>query len=261
MVRKILIIGNWKMNLNVHEASLLAQRLEQSIKNERGVEVVLAPTMLALQPIAQQVNKRKFKLAAQNAYFVDEGAYTGEVSFAMLNGICEYVIVGHSERRLYFQEDDAIIRDKVAAAVRNNLTPVLCIGENAKERQAGETKSVLYSQLSVAISNLTSEEIESIVIAYEPVWAISTFGGVHAKPGDIEKTFIYIREQISELYGKTAASAVRVIYGGSVDEHNVRSYLDLKDCDGALPGHASLNDHKFSAIVNAAARAYEERLR
>lgn len=258
-MRKILIAGNWKMNLGIHEASLLVERLESSIKTERGVEVVLAPTLLCLQPISQQINHRKFKLAAQNAYFMDEGAYTGEVSFAMLRGLADYVIVGHSERRIYFHEDDELIRDKVAAAVRNGITPILCIGENLKEREGGETRAVVYSQLSTAISNLTAEEIEKMVIAYEPVWAISTFGGIHAKPDDIEKVLVFIRSQIEELYGKASAEAVMVIYGGSVDQHNVRSYLELPGCDGALPGGASLVDHKFAAIVAAASRLQNER--
>ncbi|MGD0284528.1 MAG: triose-phosphate isomerase, partial [Candidatus Saccharimonadales bacterium] len=186
-MRKLLIVGNWKMNLNVSQASTLVHQLHERIKTQRNVEVVIAPSMLTLQPLSLQIDRRRFRLAAQNAYFVDEGAYTGEVSFAMLHDLVHYVIVGHSERRLYFNETLEIIRDKVAAAVRNDITPIICIGENKHERQAGETKQVIHDQLTTALSNLTNTEIENIVIAYEPVWAISTFNGEIAKPDDIAK--------------------------------------------------------------------------
>lgn len=256
--RKILIVGNWKMHLNTHQASTLVHRLNQHIDAHRDVEVVLAPSLLALQPISMEIDRRKFRLAAQNAYHKDEGAYTGEVSFAMLQDLVHYVIVGHSERRLYFGESLEMVRDKVTAAVRNKITPILCIGETHQERLNGETKQVIHDQLTTAISNLTSRDIEDLVIAYEPVWAIGS--GVTAKPKEISDAINYIRYQIRELYGPKAAEAVRVIYGAGVEPEYVESVLSL-DCgvDGLLPGGASLNYHKFAAIVDIAHKKQYEK--
>ena len=259
MDRKILIIGNWKMNLNVSQASLLAQRLHQKIKTQRGVEVVLAPTMLTLQPVSLEIDRRQFKLSAQDAYYKDEGAFTGEVSFTMLRDLVSYCIIGHSERRLYFNESLEEVRDKVSAAVRNEITPIICIGETKIERENGETKQVIHDQLSTAIADLTSTEIDGIIIAYEPVWAISTFGGEIAKPTQIRDVIGYIRDQIGHLYGPDSAKRVRVIYGGSVDDQTVSSYLEIKGCDGALVGAASLNYFKFAGIVEKATKIYLQR--
>jgi triosephosphate isomerase len=253
-----MIAGNWKMHLNAHESSLLVHRLSERIQVHRDIEVVIAPSMLSLQPLSLEIDRRKFRLAAQNAYYKDDGAFTGEVSYNMLRDLVHYAIIGHSERRVYFNETLQVVRDKVQAAVRNKITPILCIGENTMERKAGETKQVIHDQLTTALSNLTSADIEDMVIAYEPVWAISTFGGVLAKPHQVEEAIKLIRFQISELYGPKTAAAVRVLYGGSVDEHIARGYLEVEGCDGALIGSASLNYHKFSAIVDSAYRMLHE---
>ena len=252
--RKTIIAGNWKMHLNVHQSSLLLHRLSERIKVHRDLEVVLAPSMLALQPLSQQVDHRKFRLCAQDAYPKDEGAYTGEVSFAMLGDIVQYAIVGHSARRIYFSETLEMVRDKVEAAVRNGITPIICVGETKQERDAGETKQVLHDQITSALMNLTSRDVENIVIAYEPVWAISTFDGVTAKPDDVQKSIAFVRLQVQELYGQKAAENLHVLYGGSVNEHDARSYLEVPGVDGALVGAASLNYHQFSGIVDAAYR-------
>ncbi len=254
--RKTLIVANWKMNLDVQQASLLVHRLSERIRIHRDIEVVLAPSLLALQPLSLQIDRRKFRLAAQNAYFKDEGAFTGEVSFTMLQDLVHYVIIGHSERRLYFHETDDIIRDKVAAALRNGIAPILCVGETKHERSQHETRQVLHDQLIAALANVTSEEIEDVVIAYEPVWAISTFNGILAKPEGVQTELDFIRHQIQELYGKTASQRVRILYGGSVDDQIVSGYLRLEGCDGALVGGASLHYEKFSAIVDAAYRLH-----
>lgn len=253
-MRKKLIIGNWKMHLNTSQASLLLHRLHERIKIHRDIEVVLSPSMLVLQPLSMQIDRRKFRLAAQNAYHKDMGAFTGEVSFSMLQDLVHYVLVGHSERRIYFNESLETVRDKVTAAVRNGITPVLCVGETHEERHNGETKQVLHDQITTALSNLTSIDVQGVVIAYEPVWAISTFGGELAKPSDIQPQFDFIRSQVKELYGPKAAKAVRVLYGGSVDDQIARGYLEMDGCDGVLVGSASLNYHKFSGIVDAAYR-------
>lgn len=257
--RKLLVIGNWKMHLNVSQASLLVSRLDKHVKSHKGVEVVLAPSMLDLQPASMQIDRKKFRLAAQNAYSKDEGAYTGEVSFNMLRDLVHYVIIGHSERRIYFNESLDEIRDKVAACVRNGITPVLCIGETKSERNAGETRQVLHDQLVTALSDITAEEVAGMVIAYEPVWAISTFNGEIAKPDIIEKDLEFIREQVSELYGRKSAEGVRIIYGGSVDDHSAGAYLRLKGCEGVLPGGASLNYQKFAKIVESAYNVTKEK--
>lgn len=249
---KFLLVANWKMHLNVQQSSLLVHRLQERIRIRRDIEVVLAPSMLALQPLSMQIDRRKFRLAAQNAHFKDEGAFTGEISFSMLDDLVNYVIVGHSERRLYFNETLEIVRDKVAAAFRNDITPILCIGETQAERKSGETRQVIHDQLTTALANITSSEVKELVIAYEPVWAISTFGGILAKPDDVQAVITYIRAQVKDLYGPAAAKAVRVLYGGSVDDQIVRGYLELEGCDGALVGGASLNYEKFSGICEAA---------
>jgi triosephosphate isomerase len=263
--RKIIIAGNWKMNLNVQQSSLLLQHLQEHIKIQRLVEVVLAPSLLALQPLSLQLDRRRFRLAAQNAFYKDEGAYTGEVSFAMLRELVHYVIVGHSERRFYFHETPEVVRDKVAAAVRNGITPILCIGETKREHEAHETKQVLHDQLTTAISNLTSEEIESIVIAYEPVWAISSGRDfAHhevARPDEVARAARFIRHDIAELYGQIAADKVRVIYGGSSNAENAYAYLSTEGIDGLLPGGASLQYMEFAGMVSAAERVQQAKIK
>jgi triosephosphate isomerase len=254
-MRRTLIAGNWKMNLTTHEASTLLHRLGENIVAHKDVEVVLAPSLLSLQPLSVELDHRKFKLATQNAYYKDNGAYTGEVSYAMLHGLVRYAIIGHSERRRYFGDTLEVVREKVAAAVRNRITPILCIGETQQERKDGETKQVIHDQLTTALQNVTSSDIENFVIAYEPVWAIGT--GVTAKPEQIEESIRFIRHNIRELYGDKAAETVRVLYGAGVEPDYVSGLLDLKcGVDGLLVGGASLNYHKFSEIVAAAQKRH-----
>jgi triosephosphate isomerase len=249
-MRKVLIVGNWKMHLNASQASLLVHRLHERIKIHRDIEVVLAPSMLVLQPLSVQIDRRKFRLAAQNAYFRDEGAFTGEVSFTMLRDLVHYAIVGHSERRQYFNEDLPMVRDKVAAAVRNGITPILCVGETKHERVQGETKQVLHDQLMSGLSNLTAAEVAGMVIAYEPVWAIGT--GTPAKPDQIADAVAYVRDYVKGVFGPKASKNVTVLYGASVEPEVVAGFLDIPGVDGFLVGGASLNYHSFSAIVNSA---------
>lgn len=247
---KKLIIGNWKMNLGVHESSLFVHKLERLVKVHRSVEVVLAPTMLALQTLSVQVHYRQFKLAAQNFYWRDHGAFTGEVSASQLRGIVQYGIIGHSERRHVFHESDKDTRAKVQAAIRNRIRPVLCVGETASERAAGETQDIIHDQLIGGLANITSEELEDIVIAYEPVWAIGT--GNNATPSDVLSAVRSIRHQLKHLYGARAAGEVRVLYGGSVTEQSAAEYLAIDDVDGLLIGGASLDAHAFANIVEKA---------
>jgi triosephosphate isomerase len=247
---KKIIVGNWKMNLNMHEASLYLHQLSQIIKVRRDVEVVLVPTVLTLQSLSLQVNLRQFKLAAQNFYWRDHGSYTGEVSASQLRGIVQFGLVGHSERRHIFNESDKDIRNKVAAAVRNGICPILCIGETAWERSASETIDVLRDQLIGALANITSEELDQVIVAYEPVWAIGT--GQNAMPIDVAVAVAAIRKQIEHLYGAKAAESIQVLYGGSVTPDSAADYLSLPGVDGLLVGAASLNANTFSEIIKKA---------
>lgn len=248
--RKTLVVGNWKMYLNTHQASLYLHKIADMIPVRRGLEVVVAPSLLALQSLSLQVNRRQFKLGAQNGYWRDEGAYTGEVSMTMLRGSVEYVIVGHSERRHSFHEHERDIRLKVQAALRNNIRPILCIGETTREHAEGETTHVLHDQLVSGLMNVTSEEIADVVIAYEPVWAIGS--GVAAKPHDLAAAARVIRKQISALYGKKAAADVQLLYGGSVTGDNCQDFLAVDGIDGLLVGGASLKADQFASIVEKA---------
>lgn len=247
---KKIIIGNWKMNLSMHEASLYLNKLSTMIKTRRDVEVVLCPSIFTLQSLSMQVNLRQFKLAAQNFYWRDHGSYTGEVSASQLRGIVQYGLVGHSERRYLFCESDKDIRNKVAAAIRNGIKPILCIGETAWERASNETREIIHDQLIGGLTNITSEELSQVVIAYEPVWAIGT--GVNAKPIDVALAVRIIRKQIENLYGVKASKEIRVIYGGSVTSDSASDYLSIPGIDGLLLGGASIDSNMFSKIVEKA---------
>ena len=238
------------MNLTVNEASLFVHRLDDLVGKRRGVEIVLAPTMLAVQPLHLQVQHHHFNLAAQNFYWRDHGAYTGEVSASQLRGLVQYGLVGHSERRHVFGERSKDIRSKVQAAVRNGITPVLCIGETASERADGETADAIHDQLIGGLANITSVEVEHIVVAYEPVWAIGT--GKFAAPRDVSRAVKLIRKQIKQLFGALAAKHVRVLYGGSVNVDNASAYLQIDGVDGLLIGDTSLDVRAFAEIVKKA---------
>ncbi len=261
--KRTLIAGNWKMNLDTAQASLLVHRLQERIKIHRNIEVVLAPSMLTLQPISLQIDRRKFRLAAQNAYYKDEGPYTGEVSFTMLQDLVHYAIIGHSDRRYKFNESLVDIKEKVAAAFRNQIVPILCVGETKQEKLAGERMQVLHDQITTAVANLTSEEIRELVIAYEPVWALSNGTDyLHhevPKPDEITKAVEAIRKNVSHLYGDHAANAMRVLYGGSTNASSAYNILSMEGIDGLLVGGASLNYIEFSGIVEAADRLHAAR--
>lgn len=254
--QKKLIVGNWKMNFTTHEASLYLHRLSQEIDVHRDVEVVLAPTLLAIQSLSLQIDRRQFKLAVQNLYWRDSGAFTGEVSASQLRGVADFAIIGHSERRHIFNETDKDVRHKVQAAIRNDIRPILCIGETATERADGETNDIIHDQLIGGLANLTADELGHVTIAYEPVWAIGT--GDNAKPVDIKSAVAAIRRQIEHLYGHDAAMAIRVLYGGSVALTNASDYLSTDGVDGLLIGGASLDLHAFSGIVKKAHKSSKE---
>lgn len=252
MSGQTLILGNWKMNFTVKQAVAYAEKLsEKSLPSD--VIVGITPHTLALSEIATllQDKKSQLKLAAQNAFYKDEGAYTGEISMPMLRGIAQYVLVGHSERRHVLRESNDFIREKNAAAVRCGITPVFCIGETLVERQHYHTNQVLSDQIMLGLADLTAEEVAEIVIAYEPVWAIGT--GEYASPEDVDKAVDKIRTEITSMYGATTGARVRILYGGSVTKDNAAAYLALQGVDGLLVGGASLSVSKFWPIVETAA--------
>lgn len=246
-MKKKLVIANWKMNLNMHESSIFLHNLSQKVKSHRNMETILAPSIFTLQSLSLQINHRQFKLAAQNFYWRDQGAFTGEVSVLQLRGIVQYAIVGHSERRNIFHETDKDIRAKVAAAIRNGIRPILCVGENSDERNYNETNLVISDQLVGGLANVSSEDIEKVVIAYEPVWAIGT--GVNAMPEDVRKAVRVIRKQISDLYGEKVGKNIQVVYGGSIQPEFATDYVNLREIDGLFVGGASLSADKFAQIV------------
>lgn len=246
-MNKKLVIANWKMNLDMHKSSIFLHKLSEKVSAHRNIDIVLAPSTFTLQSLSLQVNHRQFKLAAQNFYWRDSGAFTGEVSISQLRGIVQYALVGHSERRNIFAETDKDVRAKVAAALRNNIRPILCIGETSDERNFGETDLVLNDQLLGGLANVSSEEIKNVVIAYEPVWAIGT--GDNAMPDDVQKAIKTIRSQIKYLYGRAASEEVQVVYGGSIQPESASDYANIKGVDGLLIGGASLSADKFAQIT------------
>ena len=260
--KELLIVGNWKMHLDARQASLLVHRLHERIRIHNDIEIVLAPSFLHLQPLSLQIDRRKFRLAAQNAYFKDEGQFTGEVSFTMLRDLVRYVIIGHSDRRYKFGESLDDISAKVSACVRNDITPILCVGERKEEKHSGEAKRTVHDQVVTAIANLTAPQVAEMAIAYEPVWALSsgTDFKTHAacSPDEAEAMALWIRSIITDLYGKRTADQVKILYGGSSSSENSRSYLDKQNISGLLVGGASLNYEEFSGIVEAAYRSLQE---
>jgi triosephosphate isomerase len=245
---KRLVIANWKMNLGPAEASLLVKRLEQHIEHHVNTEVVLCPPFVDLFPLAKDVDHKKFKIGAQNAHYLDEGAQTGEVSAAMLKGLATHVILGHSERRA-MGETDQMIAQKVAAAIRNNLTPILCVGENLHDHHNNLTIKVVNDQVTAGLQMLTDEDVAKVIIAYEPIWAIGT--GTPATPDTVRPAIRAIRTTIEELYGEDASAGMRIIYGASVNGDSVAGLLRVEHIVGFLVGGASLNYAEFSKIVQA----------
>lgn len=244
------------MNLTVHEASLYIHKLNRELTNHRNVEIVFAPTMLCLQPLSLQIDHSKFKLAAQNLYWRDEGPFTGEVSAQQLRGLVQYAIIGHSERRHIFGEHDKDIRAKVQAAIRNHITPILCVGETATEKADGETHAVLHDQIVGGLANLTADEVVDMVVAYEPVWALSKGKDFDthaiATTSVVTENVASIRKQVEHLFGEEVASKLRILYGGSTNGSNASGFMAIKGLDGFLVGGASLIGDEFGAIIKAA---------
>ncbi len=247
---KNLIVGNWKMNLGPGQGSILLHRLQKKILPHHAVEVVACPPAIDLHPLAKEIDKKRVVLGAQNMHYADHGAFTGEISPTMLKGLAKYVILGHSERRQHFGEDDKLIAQKMAAAYRNHLIPILCVGESLSDREHNLTNKVVVDQVSAALHQLTGEDMHNLIVAYEPVWAIGT--GRFAMPEQVAPVAAIIRETVEELYGEEAGEGLRVLYGGSASPDNAAAYLRTDGIDGLLVGGASINYEQFAAIVKTA---------
>ncbi len=253
-MRTPIIAGNWKMNKNVSEAIDLVRELRRLVIDVENVEIVVCPPFIALSSVAEALSGSKIKVGAQNLYFEEKGAYTGEVSASMLAGLGEYVIIGHSERRQYFGETDESVNKKVKAALAHGLKPIVCVGENLKQYEANETGAVVSSQIKSGLIGLAVEQLKSIVIAYEPIWAIGT-GKAATGAGANSVVSINIRGPLSELFGESIAQATRVQYGGSVTPGNIAEFMTMPEIDGALVGGASLKANDFAEIIKATAKA------
>ncbi len=252
---KTYIVGNWKMNLTVGESSIYLHKLLKRLKQNRGIEVIVSPSLVSLQPLSLQIDRHKVKLAAQNFFYQDYGAYTGEVSVTQLRSLVDFALVGHSERRYVFHESDKDIRAKMAAAIRNGITPILCIGETASERDFGETKDVLRDQLFGGLSDVAAEDLKKVIIAYEPVWAISSVKGARlASPDDIAESIKLIHKQLKTRFGAEIEEQIPVLYGGSVNPSNAGAYLTIPGVNGLLIGGSSLIADHFVEIIELAKR-------
>jgi len=248
-MRVPMIAGNWKMNTTVSEAVKLVNELLQGVDAIDNVEKVLCPPFISLVAVGELIKGSSIKLGAQNLYFAEKGAYTGEISPLMLTELCEFVIIGHSERRQYFNETDEIINKKVQAALKVGLTPILCIGERLEQNEAGLTAEVVTRQLKSALVGI--EHLNKMIIAYEPVWAIGT--GKAATGEQANETIGLIRRTISKLYGERVAEDLRLLYGGSVTADNATEFMQQPEIDGALVGGASLKADQFLSIVRQTA--------
>ena len=245
-MRKPIIAGNWKMNTTVEEALALVDQMRE-LDNVTGVaDVVFCPPSVSLYALRAHLHETHFGLGAQNMYIQEKGAFTGEVSPLMLAGICQYVILGHSERRQYFKETDEFINQKVKLALKHALTPIVCVGETLAQYEAGDTDTVVSTQVKGVLADLSAEQVAGLVIAYEPVWAIGT--GKAATAEGAQKVIAMIRSVVAKLYDKATANAVRIQYGGSVTAANIAEIISQPDIDGGLVGGASLKPAEFIAI-------------
>jgi triosephosphate isomerase (TIM) len=244
-MRNWMVAGNWKMNNTTAESVALVQSIKESVSHVTGGDIVIAPPFTSLATVYEITKGSRVWLAAQNIFYEDKGAYTGEISPAMLKDVgCTYVIIGHSERRKYFHETDEAVNLKVKKCLATGLKPIVCVGETEEEREMGVTEFVIGMQVRKALIGI--EKLDNIVIAYEPVWAIGT--GKNATPIEAEEVHCFIRSLLGETYGD-AVNNVRILYGGSVTPENIEDLINMENIDGALVGGASLKSENFTGII------------
>lgn len=251
-MRKLIIAGNWKMNNDLEQSEKLIVELKNLLQNEKpNCDVIICPPYTSLSEAAKLIKGSSIKLGAQNMYFEESGAYTGEVSASMLKSVgCEYVILGHSERRAIFNESDELINKKIKKALAAGLIPIFCVGELLSERETGITNDVIKRQILAGLNGITEEQMKKIIIAYEPVWAIGT--GKTATPSQAQEVHEFIRDLIEIEYSLEIANDVTIQYGGSVKPDNAKDLISQKDIDGALVGGACLKAESFLGIIKGA---------
>ena len=248
-MRKPLIAGNWKMNTNLSEATSLVQTMLPELDRIAGVEKVLCPPFISLVAVRELIKGTSVELGAQNMFSEDKGAYTGEVSPLMFIDLCEFVILGHSERRQYFAETDEIVNKKVKKALDFGFTPILCVGERLEDNEAGRTEKIIKGQVQAALAGVNSTS--HLVIAYEPIWAIGTGRAANGKQANA--TISLVRNTVASLWDSKSAQAIRILYGGSVTGENIAEFIAEPEIDGALVGGASLKANEFVSIVSQTA--------
>ncbi len=247
-MRKPVIAGNWKLFKTSGEAVELVNTLLPLVKDIYGVEIIIAPAFTVLSAVKKVIDGSGINLAAQDCFWEDEGAFTGEVSPKMLTDVgCSHVIIGHSERRQFFSETDDTVNKKIKATIKGGLTVIFCIGETLSEREAGKTFEVLEKQVTGGLSGISSEDLEQVIIAYEPVWAIGT--GKTASEDQAQDAHLFIRNMISRLFSRNVSERIRILYGGSVKPENIKGLMSRPDIDGALVGGASLKAQSFASII------------
>ncbi len=253
-MRTPFIAGNWKMHKTVSEATALAEALREALADVGTMELAVCPPATALDAVRRVLAGSNIGVGAQNMHWEEQGAFTGEIAPPMVAELAQYVILGHSERRQYFGETDETVNRKIEAALAHGLTPIVCVGENLAQNQAGETIPFVRSQIEGAFAGLSAEEARRLVLAYEPIWAIGT--GLTATPEAADRIIREaIRDVLAALYDRETAEAIRVQYGGSVKPHNIAAFIVMPEIDGALVGGASLKADSFSAIVHNAIQA------
>lgn len=251
MARKPVIAGNWKLNKTIKEAIELVTLLKRRLDDIQNVEVVVCPPYTALSDVSEILMESNIRLGAQDVYWEEKGAFTGEVSSGLIKDAgATFVVIGHSERRQFFYETNDTVNKKTKAALKSGLTPIVCVGEMLAEREANKTFQVIESQLKGSFANFSQGEIDKLVVAYEPVWAIGT--GKVATPQQAQEVHAFIRKELSKAFGEETAKALRILYGGSVKADNISDLMSQADIDGALVGGASLEAEGFSQIVKNA---------
>lgn len=246
-MRRPIIAGNWKMNTDPESAFELMDTMIEDLDAIEDVDIVICPPFISLETFADMFDGTSLFLGAQNMFWADKGAYTGEVSPTMIKGICDYVILGHSERRQFFHETDDSVNRKVLAAVAHGINPIICVGEDLAQNEAVQTLDVVSRQVTTALAGLEAEQMRRCVIAYEPIWAIGT--GKPATGEGANDVIAFIRQTVDSLFGPEVASEVRIQYGGSVNSKNIAEFISQPDIDGALVGGASLDPGEFVRIV------------
>ena len=248
MPRRIIIAGNWKMNKDIGESIDLANSIKRSLYDIEEVEIVICPPFTSLSDVKEVIMESNIKLGAQDVYWEKEGAFTGEVSAPMLKSVgCDYVIIGHSERRQFFGETNETVNKKIKAVLVEGLRPIVCVGEKLEERKKGKTFEVVKDHVVNSLTGLSKEDMLNTVIAYEPVWAIGT--GVNATKDEAQEVHKYIRSLLKEIFDADVAKSVRIQYGGSVKPDNIKELIQQEDVDGALVGGASLKADSFAQVV------------